>query len=64
VKAPRIQVAKCAICREGISRLENDETWMHNLGGYRPEDRHNPEPAPESIRPLYVYPGLVDAEPG
>lgn len=63
---PRIHVAICRICREGISALENDETWMHNLGGFRAKEAHQPEPAEGSIRPLYAYPGMANdnAEPG
>ena len=62
--APKIYVAKCAICHESISALENDDVWLHNLGGFKAAQMHEPEAVPESIRPLYAYPGLADAEPG
>jgi hypothetical protein len=58
---PKIEIAKCLICKEGISRLDSDDIWMHNLGGFTADNVHEPEPIPESIRPLAAYPLLDNA---
>ena len=58
---PRIEIAKCITCEEGISRLNSDDIWLHNLGGFRTTDIHEPEPRPETIRPLMAY-SLMEKE--
>lgn len=58
-ETPRIEIAKCAECWNAISRLVNDDIWLHNM----PDSTHMPEPAPGTIRDLYAYPGLGYAQP-